>query len=126
MYVRRDVSTGRGAVDLASLASLGAWEPGNRSSQPDSFILDSYYPCLSPTEAQKPDEGTSCLSSGGIPVDPSCSETCRDYYTPVNDEAIPSGQILPVAGTPFDFTTPHTIGERIKQVPGEECWVEVS
>ena len=26
---------------------------------------------------------------------------------------IPTGEIRPVAGTPFDFTTPHAIGERI-------------
>jgi aldose 1-epimerase len=34
-------------------------------------------------------------------------------YTPVNTSVIPTGEIAPVAGTPFDFTTPHTIGERI-------------
>ncbi len=31
---------------------------------------------------------------------------------------IPTGEILPVAGTPFDFTSPHAIGERIGQVEG--------
>jgi aldose 1-epimerase len=34
-------------------------------------------------------------------------------YTPVNAGLIPTGEIAPVAGTPFDFTSPHTIGERI-------------
>ena len=34
-------------------------------------------------------------------------------YTPVNQGLIPTGEINPVAGTPFDFTTPHRIGERI-------------
>ncbi len=33
--------------------------------------------------------------------------------TPVNDGLIPTGELRPVAGTPFDFTTPHTIGERV-------------
>jgi len=28
------------------------------------------------------------------------------------------GSIEPVAGSMFDFTTPHLIGERIGQVPG--------
>ena len=41
-----------------------------------------------------------------------------DKYTPVDNTLIPTGQILPVAGTPFDFTTPHVIGARIAQVPG--------
>ena len=36
-----------------------------------------------------------------------------DYYTPINENCIPFGDIAPVKGTPFDFTTPHTIGERI-------------
>ena len=31
---------------------------------------------------------------------------------------IPTGEILPVAGTPFDFTSPHAIGERIALVEG--------
>ena len=35
------------------------------------------------------------------------------YFTPVDSFMIPTGEIRPVAGTPFDFTTPHKIGERI-------------
>ncbi|MDQ1296482.1 MAG: Aldose 1-epimerase, partial [Bacteroidota bacterium] len=34
-------------------------------------------------------------------------------FTPVDSVMIPTGEIRPVTGTPFDFTTPHTIGERI-------------
>jgi len=34
-------------------------------------------------------------------------------FTPVDSFMIPTGEIRPVAGTPMDFTTPHTIGERI-------------
>ncbi|PRW60803.1 Squalene synthase isoform A [Chlorella sorokiniana] len=41
-----------------------------------------------------------------------------DHYTPVDDVAIPTGDIAPVRGTPFDFTSPHTVGERIDDVPG--------
>lgn len=33
-------------------------------------------------------------------------------YTPIDGNSIPTGHILPVAGTPLDFTTPHRIGER--------------
>lgn len=33
--------------------------------------------------------------------------------TPVNAGLIPTGQFAPVAGTPFDFTTPRAIGERV-------------
>jgi len=34
-------------------------------------------------------------------------------FTPVDSFMIPTGEIRPVAGTPFDFNTPHTVGERI-------------
>jgi aldose 1-epimerase len=40
------------------------------------------------------------------------------HYTPVNAELIPTGEILPVAGTVMDFTNPTPIGLRINQVPG--------
>lgn len=36
-----------------------------------------------------------------------------DQFTPVDSTLIPTGEILPVAGIPFDFRTPHAIGERI-------------
>ena len=35
-------------------------------------------------------------------------------YTPVDAGLIPTGAIVTVKGTPFDFTVPHTIGERIE------------
>jgi len=37
-----------------------------------------------------------------------------DSITPVNATLIPTGEFRPVAGTPFDFRTPHIIGERIR------------
>jgi aldose 1-epimerase len=36
-----------------------------------------------------------------------------DRFTPVDATLIPTGELRPVAGTPFDFRQPHTIGERI-------------
>lgn len=36
-------------------------------------------------------------------------------YTPVNEALIPTGELAAVEGTPFDFTAPHAIGERIGQ-----------
>jgi aldose 1-epimerase len=34
-------------------------------------------------------------------------------YTPVDATLIPTGELRPVAGTPFDFRAPHAIGSRI-------------
>jgi aldose 1-epimerase len=45
-------------------------------------------------------------------------EIFADNYTPVDATLIPTGEIVPVKGTPFDFTTPNTIGSRIAQVEG--------
>ncbi|MBQ2890654.1 MAG: galactose mutarotase [Clostridia bacterium] len=36
-------------------------------------------------------------------------------YTPIDAKFIPTGDILRVEGTPFDFTTEHEIGERIDE-----------
>ena len=36
-----------------------------------------------------------------------------DFYIPIDDTSIPTGEILKVEGTPFDFRTPHVVGERI-------------
>lgn len=37
-----------------------------------------------------------------------------DGYTPVDAELIPTGQITPVAGTPFDFRKPTVVAERLR------------
>jgi aldose 1-epimerase len=36
-------------------------------------------------------------------------------YTPISAGLIPTGELAPVADTPFDFRAPHTIGERIER-----------
>jgi len=36
-------------------------------------------------------------------------------YTPVDSTLIPTGEIAPVAGTPFDFQTATAVGARIEQ-----------
>jgi len=36
-------------------------------------------------------------------------------FTPVDSTLIPTGVIEPVGGTPFDFRSPHAIGERIRE-----------
>ena len=36
-----------------------------------------------------------------------------DFYTPMDNVSIPTGEIAKVEGTPMDFRTPHEVGERI-------------
>jgi len=38
-----------------------------------------------------------------------------DRYTPIDPTSIPTGEIAPVEGTPFDFRQPTSIGARIQQ-----------
>lgn len=46
-------------------------------------------------------------------------EIMAKNYTPVDDTLIPTGKIVPVAGTPFDFTKPTAIGKRIKEIKAD-------
>ncbi|MEL7835079.1 aldose epimerase family protein [Fodinibius sp. Rm-B-1B1-1] len=48
-----------------------------------------------------------------------------DRYTPVNEELIPTGELAEVEDTPFDFTEPNGIGDRIDDVDGgyDHNWV---
>jgi aldose 1-epimerase len=41
-----------------------------------------------------------------------------ERYTPVDATLIPTGEILPVKGTPLDFTKPTAIGARIAEMKG--------
>lgn len=43
-----------------------------------------------------------------------------DRFTPVDKGLIPTGALRPVGGTPFDFRTPHRIGERIENAQDEQ------
>jgi len=43
-----------------------------------------------------------------------------DEYLPVNAQGIPTGEIRPVRGTPFDFTRPTPIGARIFEAEQSE------
>ena len=48
-----------------------------------------------------------------------------NLYLPVNQNLIPSGDLVAVADTPMNFVNNHTIGERIADVPGgyDHCYV---
>ena len=58
------------------------------------------------------------FSLGGISnptatIENQICEMNADFYLPVDSECIPTGEILKVDGTPFDFRTPKTIGQDI-------------
>lgn len=43
-----------------------------------------------------------------------------DKFTPVDSGLIPTGELAPVAGTPFDFRTPTAIGAHINETNNEQ------
>jgi aldose 1-epimerase len=43
-----------------------------------------------------------------------------DRFTPVDETLIPTGELRPVKGTPFDFTTPTPIGARVDKKDDEQ------
>lgn len=53
-------------------------------------------------------EGTSDILNHSFTID-------ADRFCPVDEGLIPTGKLKSVAGTPFDFRQPHSVGERINQ-----------
>ena len=47
-------------------------------------------------------------------------EIDADHFLPTDAGAIPTGELRPVADTPYDFRTPRTIGERITDGSNEQ------
>lgn len=46
-------------------------------------------------------------------------QLAADRYTPSDANLLPTGELAPVAGTPFDFTKATAIGARIQQIKAE-------
>lgn len=46
------------------------------------------------------------------PIDDHVLMVDADFYTPVDETAVPTGEVAPVQGTPFDFRQPTTLGLR--------------
>ncbi len=38
-----------------------------------------------------------------------------DFFIPIDENSIPTGEVLKVENTPMDFRTPHTVGSRINE-----------
>ena len=51
-------------------------------------------------------------SQGGTILDHALT-ICADGITPIDATLIPTGEVMPVEGTPFDFREPRRIGERV-------------
>ena len=66
--------------------------------------------------------GFFSLQGLGNPTPTAMDTICEinaDFYVPIDETSVPTGEIRKVEGTPFDFRTPHVVGERIDD-PNDE------
>ncbi len=95
--------------------------PGNLTAKvtytitDDNALLIDYY-AVTDKETAVNLTNHSYFNIGGDPCKDVLSQVLQinaDSYTAANDELIPTGEFTSVAGTPFDFTEPKTIGQDI-------------
>jgi aldose 1-epimerase len=98
-----DVSVRYTLISGSELRTHMEARPLSRST-PISLAQHSYFNLAGHASGKDVLEHRLCLGSSS--------------YTPVNDNQIPTGEVTPVQGTPFDFREEATIGSRIREVPG--------
>ncbi|CAM6003786.1 unnamed protein product [Sphagnum balticum] len=98
-----DVSVRYTLISGSELRTHMEARPLSRST-PISLAQHSYFNLAGHASGKDVLEHRLCLGSSS--------------YTPVNDNQIPTGEVTPVQGTPFDFQEEATIGSRIREVPG--------
>ena len=80
------------------------WEATSDKATPAAFTCHAYWNLAGKDAGPEAMEGHRLHLFAG-------------HYTPVGETLIPTGELAAVEGTPFDFTAPHAIGERI----GQDC-----
>ncbi|RIK96414.1 MAG: galactose-1-epimerase [Proteobacteria bacterium] len=80
--------------------------------------LETRAECDAPTVVSLASHAYWNLEDGGAtPVLDHLLQLDASHYTPVDDALIPTGELAPVDGTPFDFRAPRAIGARL-DAPG--------
>lgn len=94
--------------------------PGNRHVRLKYTVSDGDFTVDIRVQTDKPTPVTFthhpffCLRGQGVDtVEPYWMQIAASHYIPVDSLNIPTGEIAPVEGTPFDFREPHQLGERI-------------
>ncbi len=59
-------------------------------------------------------EGSAAGAMGHVVTIPA------DHFLPTDTGAIPTGEVRPVAGTPFDFRAPRAVGDRVRDARDEQ------
>ena len=141
-YVWRVLGTGQGRM---SFVKLGHHSPAGVNGFPGNLevtaLISVFENTLSLTFEATTDEPTpisftwhpyfTLSGDPGKPIDEQQLKIAASHYLPINDARVPTGEIAPVAGTPFDFrrarsmrVPPPSSHPQIKLTGGfDHCWV---
>lgn len=83
---------------------------------PSMLLLEYIAASTQPTPINLTHHAYFNLRDGGnTPIADHVVQLNSGRYTPTSKELVPTGQILPVTGTPYDFTKPTRLGDRLHQ-----------
>ena len=85
-------------------------------SQDNELIIDYRGTTNKKTVVNMTSHGFFSLAGIDNPTPSAMNNICQinaDFYVPIDETSIPTGEILKVEGTPFDFRTPHAVGDMI-------------
>jgi aldose 1-epimerase len=141
-YVWRVLGTGQGRM---SFVKLGHHSPAGINGFPGNLevtaLISVFENTLTLTFEATTDEPTpvsftrhpyfTLSGDPGKPIDEQLLRIAASHYLPINDARVPTGEIAPVAGTPFDFrrarslrVPPPSSHPQIKLTGGfDHCWV---
>lgn len=101
--------------------------PGNLTAnlfwtlqEDNSLVFHSYATTDKPTICSITNHSFFNLNGGNCTALDSKLKINADFYLPVDENLIPSGELKPVKGTNFDFTTPEVISKRIDDKNDEQ------
>ena len=89
---------------------------GYRWSDDDELIIEYRAFTDKPTIVNLTNHGFFSLAGIANPTPDIMDLQCyinADFYVPIDETSIPTGEIRKVAGTPFDFTKMHAVGDMI-------------
>jgi aldose 1-epimerase len=141
-FVWRVLGTGRGRM---SFVKLGHHSPAGINGFPGNLavtaLISVFENTLSLTFEATTDEPTpisftwhpyfTLSGDPGRSIDEQLLRIAASHYLPINEARVPTGEIAPVAGTPFDFRRPRSVRvpppsshPQIKLTGGfDHCWV---
>jgi aldose 1-epimerase len=144
-YVWKVLGTGGGQNSRQSFIKLGHRSPAGINGFPGNLdvtaLIGVYENILTlqfeaTTDAPTPISFTwhpyfNLAGDAGVPIDDQTLRIAASRYLPLNQARVPTGEIAPVAGTPFDFRKPKalrlpppTAHPQIAMTGGyDHCWV---